>query len=253
MSDLIAQMRRTAAIVTATVGLLTGCEKKASPDTDRVRSPDPTLAANTLPARPQVEPNESIVKLFSDTSLPQSVRHALYHPAVHGILSEIWHTASHSEPMTYHRNAYEPEAGREVVKVLQFLLNENLPIARQKGAAHAAALEEKAVKDASPFKADAVAAAQWIKNFLKRAPKAIAIDGDFGKTSHHARAFITQIANITDHFPHKREDSGANDTAIGPRTLKLLTEVRPEFREYFQEPFSVVGASFGKAIENGSR
>ena len=84
-----------------------------------------------------------------------------------------------------------------------------------------------------------------------KAPKEISIDGDYRKSSHHARAYITQIANLTDQppFPHIREDSGANDTSIGPRTLKLLTKERPEFRAYFDESFAIVEKSFAKALE----
>jgi hypothetical protein len=75
----------------------------------------------------------------------------------------------------------------------------------------------------------------------------LALDGDFGRRCHKRRALITQVANITSNFPHTKEDSGANDTAIGPRTLRLLTETKPEFRRYFEADFAVVALSHDEA------
>ena len=59
---------------------------------------------------------------------------------------------------------------------------------------------------------------------------------------------ITQIAAITSNFPHSKEDAGANDTAIGPRTLRLLTETKKEFRRYFESDFAIVALSHNEAV-----
>jgi hypothetical protein len=54
--------------------------------------------------------------------------------------------------------------------------------------------------------------------------------------------------NMTSHFPHAKEDAGANDTAIGPRTLRLFTDTKPEFRRYFEADFAAVALSHNEAV-----
>ena len=103
-------------------------------------------------------------------------------------------------------------------------------------------------------KTEAVAPANDTNLAQRALPAApLALDGDFGPRCHKRRAMITQIANLTSHFPHIKEDSGSNDTAIGPRTLRLLTESRAEFRRYFEADFAIIALSHNEAVDSSPR
>lgn len=244
MTQFSSQLRNTTAALVTAVTLLTGCGKSPEPVS---KDQDSNLAKSTLPAAPLISANPAIVALFSDTKIPAEVRESLANPRVHNILHSIWESKDSAMPISYVRNVHAPADGVATVKVLQHLLNNALPPTIEKGRIHHNALLTEAQGDTSRFKEDKLAAAAWMNKYLSQAPAPLKIDGDYGPGSHKLRAFITQVANDTSHFPHAKEDRGANDTAIGPRTLKLLTETTPGFQAYFGSDFAVVALSFDKA------
>lgn len=248
MKDISTQVRNTAAVVATAVTLLTGCQKRAE-----VSAPEPSgeQVRATLPAAPALSSDKQLAALFSDPALPAEVRSSLMNSRVHAILQNIWESGKTEQPISYIRNAYPSAEGAQTVIVLQHLLNEALPLTLEKGTKHYDALLKLAATQSSRWREDTLSHARALKSYLDLPASPLALDGDFGRRCHKRRAVITQIANITSNFPHSKEDAGANDTAIGPRTLRLLTESRPELRRYFESDFAVVVLSHNEAV-NGS-
>lgn len=250
MTDISTHMRNTAAMLATAATLLTGCQRK----TEAVApANDTNLAQRALPAAPLLSPDREITKLLSDPALPGDVRSALMNPRVHAILQSLWESGKTDNPVSYLRNAYPSTEGVQTVVVLQHLLNIELPRTLQQGAEHRQALLKHADTQSSPFREDTLGTVRWINRFLDTPATPLALDGDFGPRCHKRRAIITQIANLTSQFPHIKEDSGSNDTAIGPRTLRLLTEGRPEFRPYFEADFAVIALSHNEAVNSSPR
>jgi hypothetical protein len=246
MKDISNHIRNTAAVLATAATLLTGCHKRTeavAPEKEGA-----SLAKASLPAVPALAPDREVTALFRDPGLPAEVRSSLMNPRVHAILQGIWESGKTQQPLSYVRNAYEPHEGAQTVVVLQHLLNVGLPASIQQGEAHHHALLKLAQTQASPWRADTLSRAKWLKSYLETPAPPLALDGDFGRRCHKRRAMITQIANITSNFPHSKEDAGANDTAIGPRTLRLLTETKQEFRRYFESDFAIVALSHNEAV-----
>lgn len=252
MKDISSHIKNTAAILATAATLLTGCHKRTeavAPENEGAN-----LAKASLPVAPALAPDKQITALFLDPRLPAEVRSSLMNPRVHTILQGIWESGKTQQPFSYVRNAYEPHEGAQAVVVLQHLMNVSLPSIVRQGEAHHTALLKLAQTQASPWRADTLATAKWLKSYLETPAPPLALDGDFGRRCHKRRAMITQIANITSNFPHSKEDAGANDTAIGPRTLRLLTETKQEFRRYFESDFAIVTLSHNEAVSaSGAR
>jgi hypothetical protein len=186
--------------------------------------------------------------LFLDRSLPPQVRSALVNPRVHAILQGIWESGKTEQPISYVRNGYPPADGSQTVVVLQHLMNVALPSIVQQGRAHHRELLKVADAQEVRWRQDTLGRAAWLKSYLDAPLPPLDLDSDFGRRCHKRRAMMTQIANITSHFPHAKEDAGANDTAIGPRTLRLFTDTKPEFRRYFEADFAAVALSHNEAV-----
>lgn len=245
MKDISTQVRTTAAMLATAATLFTGCQKRpeaVAPD----KGAD--LAKASLPTAPALAPDKEITALFLDNGLPREVRSALVNPQVHAILHGIWESGKTEQPISYVRNAYAPADGAQTVVVLQHLMNVALPSIVQQGRAHHNELLKVAETQAMPWRQDTLGTAAWLKSYLDAPLPPLGLDGDFGRRCHKRRAMMTQIANLTSHFPHTKEDAGANDTAIGPRTLRLFTETTPAFRRFFEADFAVVVLSHNEAV-----
>lgn len=249
MKDISTQVRNTAAIIATAATLITGCQRRSE-----VVAPEKgtNLAKASMPAGPTLSSDKGITALLRDPSLPVEVRASLMNPRVHAILQGIWESGRTEQPISYVRNAYPSTEGAQTVIVLQHLLNVALPPTLQHGREHYEAMMKLAATQTSRWRDDTVSQARWLKSYLDTPAAPLALDGDFGRRCHKRRAMITQIANITSHFPHSKEDAGANDTAIGPKTLRLLTETKPEFRRYFEADFAVVALSHDEAVSASS-
>ena len=247
MKEISTQIRTTAAVLATAATLLTGCHKR--PETV-ARDQGENLSTSTLPAAPVVAADKELAALFRDARLPSEVRDSLMDPAVHAILRGIWQSGKTEQPFSFVRNAYPPDEGVKAVVVLQHLLNVALESTIERGREYHASLLATAESQSSPWREDTLASARWLKAYLDTPTKPLVLDGDFGRGSHKRRAMNTQIANVPSHFPHVKEDAGANDTAIGPRTLRLLTETKPEFRRYFEADFVTVQLSHEEALRS---
>ena len=245
MKDISIQVRTTAAMLATAATLLTGCQKRSEVVTPEKGA---DLAKASLPTAPAFAPDHQITALFLDRSLPPEVRSALANPRVHAILQGIWESGKTDQPFSYVRNGYPPADGAQTVVVLQHLMNEALPSIVQHGRAHHRELLKVADTQAMPWRQDTIGMAAWLKSYLDAPLPPLDLDGDFGRRCHKRRAMMTQIANITSHFPHSKEDAGANDTAIGPRTLRLFTETKPAFRRYFEADSAAVTLSHNEAV-----
>ena len=249
MKDISTQLRNTAAIVATAATLFTGCQKRSE-----VVSPEPgtNLAKASLLVSPALGADKQITALFHDPGMPAEVRASLMNPRVHAILHHIWESGKTEQPVSYVRNGYPPADGVQTVMVLQHLLNVALPPTLQQGRVLYDSLLKLADSQTSRWRSDTLTQAKWLKSYLDAPAAPLAVDGDFGPRCHKRRALLTQIANLTANFPHVKEDAGANDTAIGPRTLRLLTETKPEFRRYFESDFAVVALSYEEAANTQS-
>jgi hypothetical protein len=247
MKEMSTQIRTTVAVLATAATFLTGCHKR--PETVAPEQGE-NLTTLTLPAAPVVAADKELAALFRDAGLPGEVRASLMDPAVHAILRGIWESGKTEQPFSYVRNAYPPDEGGKTVIVLQHLLNVALEPIIERGREHHKSLLSAADSQSSPWREDTLASARWLKAYLDTPTQPLALDGDFGRRSHTRRAMLTQIANVTSHFPHVKEDGGANDTAIGPRTLRLFTETKPEFRRYFEADFEMVQLSYEEALRS---
>ncbi len=243
MKDISLQIRNAAAVLATAATLLTGCHKQSEAPTPEKSA---EMSRVSLPPAPTLGPDIEVMSLFRDPGLPPEVRSSLMNPRVHAILQDIWESEKRAQPFSYVRNSYPPADGVPTVIVLQHLLNVALPPTLQQGRAHHEDLLKLAATQTSPWREDTFARAKSLKSRLGPVPL-LELDGDFGPRSHKRRALITQIANITSNFPHIKLDAGANDTACGPRTLRLMTESKPEFRRYFEVDFAVVALSHDEA------
>lgn len=246
-----------AAIGTAAVGL-TACSPK-QPDTKSTAhaAPTPSLTNASLPAAPKITADPKIIAVLKDPKIPAEVRSALLNPDVQSTLH--WIATSSASPVTYVRNA--DYANPECVKVLQHLLNAGREAAITNALNYAAG-REKAAQSPPPndpyhgHRAEAYREeAKWLKSYALHAPPQLKTDGDYGRASHTLRGFITQVANTTSarQFQHVKVDVGANDTAIGPKTLNLLFRSSPGIAyALMSDPtvYSVSVGEYGRAAQS---
>ena len=211
---------RWGAIATAALALA-GCSRNG-PETAPAKEPL-SLTNTSLPAAPRISPDPRIIAVLKDQKLPAQVLQALKNPDVQSTLHRI--ATSAENPESYVRNA--PYASQESVVVLQHLLNMGRGAAITNALNYAAQREQTARQ---MHASDAPRAeryrqeAEGMRRYATRAPGALKLDGDYGVASHNLRGFFTMVYNMTSggQFPHVQVDKGANNTAIGPKTLNLL-------------------------------
>jgi hypothetical protein len=185
------------------------------------------LTNATLPAPPKAVANEAVVALFLNPRVPSSVKQALLNPRTHDILHQIVTSSENGQPFSYNRHLHQQYGGKDTVIIIQHLLNESRDIAIKRGNDFAKKLDLDAGSVALPVHAKRLRdEAKALRQYVKRAPAPVALDGDYGAKSHSVRAFTTMVENwVTKYevpFNHQKEDRGANDTAIGPQTFKRI-------------------------------
>jgi hypothetical protein len=158
------------------------------------------------------------------------VRNALINPTNRAVLQRIA-TSPGEAPVSYNRNA--DYASPEITLVLQHLLGVARSSAISKANAYADNLAQLATIRAQEHTGrpeQLRMQADSLRRYARLAPQAPKLDGDFGPASHKARGFITIVENTVTggQFPHVKVDSRANDTAIGPKTLRLLLDSSPQ-------------------------
>jgi len=186
-----------------------------------------SLTNATLPVAPKAMPNEAVVGLFLNPRVPSSVKQALLNPGTHDILHRIVTSDENGQPFSYNRHLHQQYGGKDTIIVIQHLLNESRDIAIKRGNDFAKKLDIDAGSVALPVHAKRLRdEAKALREYVKHAPKPVALDGDYGARSHSVRAFTTMVENwVTKYevrFNHQKEDRGANDTAIGPQTFKRI-------------------------------
>jgi hypothetical protein len=171
--------------------------------------------------------NEAVVGLFLNPRVPSSVKQALLNPGTHDILHQIVTSGENGQPFSYNRHLHQQHGGKDTVIVIQHLLNESREVAIKRGLDFATKLDRDAGSVALPVHEKRLRdEAKALREYVKRAPKPVPLDGDYGPKSHALRAFTTQVENwVTKYevpFNHQKEDRGANDTEVGPQTCKKI-------------------------------